>query len=134
MNEEFCDGVKILLSRMESNPEEFETGNKWCYVTRDLLAVRAGTAPIPSYVSGLTTAEIDALYAGYSKFLRKSFDNYVMKEVLAGAGELSQLEAKRPKSILGTQEIIEHGLKILETQMKADYSKVDWSKHENNNA
>ena len=118
MNEEFCDGVKILLSRMESNPEEFETGNKWGYVTRDLLAVRAGTAPIPNYASGLTTAEVDALYAGYSKFLRKSFDNYVMKEVLAGSGELSQLEAKRPKSILSTHELITHGLKTIEENYK----------------
>jgi hypothetical protein len=118
MNEEFCDGVKILLSRMESNPEEFETGSKWGYVTRDLLAVRAGTAPIPNYVSGLTTAEIDALYAGYSKFLRKSFDNYVMKEVLAGSGELSQLEAKRPKSILSTPQIIKQGLEIIEKNYK----------------
>ena len=119
MNEEFCDGVKILLSRMESNPEEFELGNnKWTYLTRDLLSVRAGTAPIPNYISGLTTAEINALYEGYSKFLRKSFDNYIMKEVLAGAGELSQLEAKRPKSLMTCSEITEEALKLIEKTYK----------------
>jgi len=118
MNEEFCDGVKILLSRMESNPEEFETSSKWGYITRDLLAVIAGTAPIPNYVSGLTTAEIDALYTGYSKFLRKSFDNFVMKEVLAGAGELSQLKAKRPKSLMTCSEITEEALKLLNETYK----------------
>jgi hypothetical protein len=121
MNEEFCDGVKILLSRMESNPEEFGMDkDKWRTIFNQVIAhkEKAPTLPYPNYIMGLTTAEIDALYAGYSKFLRKSFDNYVMKEVLAGSGELSQLEAKRPKSILSTHQIIKQGLEIIEKNYK----------------
>ena len=108
-NPEFCTGVQILLSRMESNPEEFNvsSGNygKWGRVLEQLvIAKEAGEdkLPFPNHLSGITAAEKNALYGGYCKFLRKRFDDYIMKEILADAKELSQSLAIAPNVVLGT--------------------------------
>lgn len=107
-NPEFCTGVQILLSRMESNPEEFNvsSGNygKWGRVLEQLvIAKEAGEdkLPFPNHLSGITAAEKNALYGGYCKFLRKRFDDYIMKEILTDAKELSQYLAIAPPTVLG---------------------------------
>ena len=108
-NPEFCVGVRTLLKRMESNPEEFNvsSGNygKWGRILEQIvLAKEAGSdkLPFPNHINGLTAAEINAVYAGYSKFLRKRFDDYVMREILANAEELSYSIATAPNVVLGT--------------------------------
>ena len=104
-NPEFCVGVQILLSRMESNPEEFETMfGKWhTILTQVVIAKQAGSDKLqqPNHLSGLTAAEINALYAGYSKFLRKTFDDAVMEKLLDDAEELSYSVTSAP-TVLGT--------------------------------
>lgn len=104
-NPEFCVGVQILLSRMESNPEEFETMfGKWhSILTQVVTAKQAGSDKLqqPNHLSGLTAAEINALYAGYSKFLRKTFDDAVMEKLLDDAEELSYSVTSAP-TVLGT--------------------------------
>ena len=99
-NPEFCVGVQILLSRMESNPEEFETMfGKWhSILTQVVTAKQAGSDKLqqPNHLSGLTDVEINALYAGYSKFLRKTFDDAVMEKLLDDAEELSYSAATAP--------------------------------------
>lgn len=104
-NPEFCVGVQILLSRMESNPEEFEIAfGKWhSILTQVVTAKQAGGDKLqqPNHLSGLTAAEINALYDGYSKFLRKIFDNAVMEKLLDDAKELSYSVTSAPPIVLG---------------------------------
>ena len=107
-NPEFCTGVQILLKRMESNPEEFNvsSGNygKWGRVLEQVvIAKEAGSEklPYPNHLNGITAAEINAVYAGYSKFLRKRFDDYIMKEILSDAEELSYSVTSAPPTVLG---------------------------------
>jgi hypothetical protein len=94
---------------MESNPEEFNvsSGNygKWGRILEQIvLAKEAGSdkLPFPNHINGLTAAEINAVYAMYSRFLRKRFDDYVMREILADAEELSYSLATAPNVVLGT--------------------------------
>ena len=85
MSDEFCAGVKILLKRMESNPEEFISPNqyKWQAVVSAVFARKEGiNGKEAGAVRGLTDAEINALYEGFTKLARPAFDEYVMKEVL----------------------------------------------------
>ena len=107
-NPEFCTGVQIILKRMESNPEEFNvsSGNygKWGRILEQLvIAKEAGSdkLPFPNHLSGLTAAEQNAIYDGYCKFLRKRFDDYVMREILAEARELSSPMTSAPNVVLG---------------------------------
>lgn len=85
MSDEFCAGVKILLKRMESNPDEFINPykHKWQKVVAGVFARKEGISTEGvGAVRGLTDAEINALHAGIVKISRPAFDEYVMREVL----------------------------------------------------
>jgi hypothetical protein len=91
--DEFCAGVKILLKRMESHPEEFKDRGKWEIVTRAVFAHKEGNFAEAWTVRSLTHAEIDALHAGCVKIYRLAFDEHVMKEILAEPEETLRYKA-----------------------------------------
>lgn len=110
-NPEFCTGVQIILKRMESNPEEFNvsSGNygKWGRILEQVVMAKESGSdklPFPNHLNGITAAEINAIYVGYCKFLRKRFDDYVMKEILVDAKELSYSSATAPNVVLGNSQ------------------------------
>ena len=76
MSEEFCDGVKILLKRMESNPEEFKDTSKW----EELVNIHHLKDGFWSHV--LTPAEVEALRAGLRVIYRELFTTRVMTKLL----------------------------------------------------
>jgi len=84
MNEEFCDGVKILLRRMESNPEEFKDSSKWEEFTHH-HQLRDGF-----WSHALTPAEIDALRDGMRKIHQEVFTNRVMAKLLEDKEEKTE--------------------------------------------
>jgi hypothetical protein len=87
------EGVKILIDRMESNPEDFEdrdfepntgkiTRGKFRSIA-DLLRKRlSGESPAWDAMNVLTTEEIEALTAAYVEMERKKFTNGVMAKLL----------------------------------------------------
>jgi len=92
------EGVKILIERMESNPEDFcssdfepHTGKitrgRYVWIADYLKKRLAGTAE-PWYMEGaLTPAEMEALMAAYIQFERKRFTERVMKDLLVDEEE-----------------------------------------------
>jgi hypothetical protein len=94
MSEEFSVGVKILLERMDTNPEEFTTpmenqltlrGARWGNLISAVIA-RKTEKEMRGDGNFLTDAEVDALFEKYKVLRRKAFDDFVMREVL-GADE-----------------------------------------------
>jgi hypothetical protein len=92
MNEEFSTGVKILLQRMETNPEEFykrvipeeyETLKdvKWHDIIHSVVTSKHEGKKFSCSLF-LTDTEVDALFEGYAKIRRKEFDNNVMRQLL----------------------------------------------------
>ena len=100
-NPDFCTGVQILISRMKSNPEEFTKGDKWYWVMSKVVDVRRNPIHHSNTLPELTVEEIDALFDAYTPFLRKSFNDSVLKEVLADAEELSYRMTSAPPVVLG---------------------------------
>jgi hypothetical protein len=98
MSEEFSAGVNILLQRMETHPEEFFVQDKdrvnvsrdpkWHYIMNSVMQVKFKEGARGEAIY-LTDAEVDALYAGYTKIRRKAFDDYVMDTVLNPEPKLS---------------------------------------------
>jgi hypothetical protein len=91
---------------MESNPEEFSGAGygKWGHILEQVvIAKEAGSDKLsfPNHLNGITAAEINALYGGYCKFLRKRFDDKIMKELLNDAEELSYSMTSAPPTVLG---------------------------------
>jgi hypothetical protein len=77
MTEEFCDGVKILLKRMESNPEEFKGhDSKW-------LNVVPSPTGYADWSHALTTEELQALKDGVRKIYQDVFTAQVMQTLLS---------------------------------------------------
>jgi hypothetical protein len=119
VSEEFSVGVKILLERMDTNPEEFIApmdamrGARWGNTMTSIVGRKLGE-PIRGDGNFLTDAEIDALYAKYMVIRRKAFDDHILREVLGADEELS---SSKPKTILTTQEITNQSLQILQKEL-----------------
>ena len=85
MNEEFCDGVKILLKRMESNPEEFRgQDHKWHNL------IPKGSGGYVDWSHALTEEETKALAEGIRKIHRVVFTEKVMSTLLYSTEEAVQ--------------------------------------------
>ena len=68
---QFSDGVRTLVARMESNPEEFfGDAPKWNFMFR------------PNFREVLTEPEKGALHEALKGVRRKEFDSMVFKELL----------------------------------------------------
>ena len=82
MSEEFCDGVKILLKRMESNPEEFKgQDNKWNSL------IPKGSGGYIDWSHALTEEESKALAEGMRKIYRTVYTEKVMSTLLYSTEE-----------------------------------------------
>lgn len=77
MSEEFCDGVKILLKRMESNPEEFKgQDSKWSNL------IPKGSGGYYDWSHALTEDERNALAEGVRMIQRNVYTEKVMQVLL----------------------------------------------------
>ena len=82
MSEEFSAGVRIVLERAKSNPEELmEDYGKWQDL-REAVFDYKETGRRGGWVRGLRDDEIDALYELFCSCHRKVFDDWVMQQVL----------------------------------------------------
>ena len=82
MNNEFSNGVKIILSRVESNPDEFKGDySPWRSLMNAVMNKKAGTTVDMTLLRALTDAEIDALHDAFLPLARQEFDEWVMKLV-----------------------------------------------------
>jgi hypothetical protein len=82
MSEELNAGVRILLERFKTNPEEMaEEFSKWAQL-REAVFDHKERGMFSRFTRGLSAHEIDLLYEAFSKGARQSFDSYVMQRVL----------------------------------------------------
>jgi hypothetical protein len=84
MSEEISVGVRILLERAKSNPEEImDDYGKWGQL-RDAVYAYKEEGHRRAWVRGLREEEIDMLYEMFCTHARQVFDDYVMKNILEG--------------------------------------------------
>ena len=82
MNEEIGAGVKILLERGKTNPDEMkEEFGQWVNL-RDAVFEYKESKRRSAWLRGLTEHEIDLLFDMFNTVYRSAFDAWVMKEVL----------------------------------------------------
>ena len=84
MSEELSVGVRILLERSKTNPDELkEEYGQWGQLREAVFAYKERKDRGP-WLRGLTEQEIDALYEMFNALYRGVFDAWVMKTVLGG--------------------------------------------------
>ncbi len=82
MSEELSVGVRILLERIKSNPEEvMDDYGKWGQLREAVYAYKEEGHRRP-WIRGLRQDEIDMLYEAFSSHARQIFDDYVLSHVL----------------------------------------------------
>ena len=87
MSEELSVGVRILLERSKTNPDELkEEYGQWGQLREAVFTYKEGNVRGP-WLRGLTEQEIDALYEMFNSLYRSVFDAWVMKTVLGGEEE-----------------------------------------------
>lgn len=93
--QEFCAGVKILLERMKTDPEDFGYSKispntlrpveprfgKFADLMESIVANRKGESPAWQEWHYLTKEEQSALIAGFKEMRRGQFDKLVMERV-----------------------------------------------------
>jgi len=95
MDNEISAGVKIILERCKTNPDEMiDDYGKWGQLRDAVYAYKEEGHRRP-WVRGLREEEIDLLYEAFSAHARQIFDDYVMKQVLEGDEEKQPLDAYR---------------------------------------
>lgn len=99
MDKELAQGVRIIVERCQTNPDEMmDEYGKWSqlreavfdYMERNHLKEYARSA----WLRGLTNDEINTLYDAFGALYRKTFDDYVMKHVLSDEDE-TEAETQR---------------------------------------
>lgn len=90
MSEELSVGVRILLERCKTNPEEI-MGVKWLGVVEAVFNYKETRARSPS-LRGLTEQEIDLIYEALNGLYRTKFDSYIMANVLNADEEKPELD------------------------------------------
>lgn len=77
------EGVRLLLQRMESHPDEFDLERgKWANTLNVIYARASGSTPARRAEPWLSNAEVDAVWGKYVELKQKSFHNDVMKKLL----------------------------------------------------
>ena len=79
MSEDICDGVKLLVERMRTNPEEFTADfGKW-----DGLVKTPWHEEVTDWVAALNPTEIEMLKEARRKVYREKFTAEVMRTLLS---------------------------------------------------
>jgi hypothetical protein len=104
MSEEIGAGVKILLERGKSNPDEvMEDYGMWGPLVEAVFTC-VETGQRSSRIRGLTDHEIKLLFEMFNAIYRTQFDSWVMKNVL-GAGDEEGLPLDAYGLSLGKQRL-----------------------------
>lgn len=112
---ELSTGVRTLLARMESNPEEFYgDADKW----RFMFA--------PNFREVMTEPEKGALHEALAEVRRKEFDERVMRRLLQD--DMDE-QARDARSRYGTAQIKNEAKQILNNSFNAAYNQAQHQRH-----
>lgn len=92
---EFSDFTKLVLDRMETNPKEFEAGNRWDTLVRALEARAIGDMEnrYAKTLWALEPLEIEAIMAKYRKLYLARIHKDMLKNIVSGE-DLYQSQAQ----------------------------------------
>jgi hypothetical protein len=125
MSEELCDGVKMLIERMQNNPEDFEYGGK-LHGYRNTMEEVLRYPPSEQPMWFLSEAEKKALIKAYTDMHKQVFTSGVVQAILAPEPDYD-INMDRPyrnrSSIITPQKIMTDSLAILNDEFDKEYAK-----------
>ena len=125
MSEEICEGVQMLLDRMQNNPEDFEYEGK-LYGYRNTMEEVLNAPPAHQPLWFLNDTEKKALSEGYREMHKQMFTAKVVQDVLRPAPEydfnMDQPYRNRSK-IITPASMIKQATELLNRQFDTEYAK-----------
>lgn len=104
-NEEISVGVKILLERSKTNPDEMrEEYGQWASL-REAVFNYMERGERSAWIRGLTDHEIALLFDMFSALCRSMFDAWVMKNVLGAGEEEEDAKVAMQRKMVHTQAL-----------------------------
>jgi hypothetical protein len=125
MSEELCDGVKMLIERMQNNPEDFEYGGK-LHGYRNTMEEVLRYPPSEQPMWFLSEAEKKALVKAYTDMHKQVFTANVVQAILSPEPEydINMDQPYRNRSKLITpQYMLRDAQEILEKEFDKEYAK-----------
>ena len=126
MSEEICEGVKMLLDRMQNNPEDFDyEGRLYGYRNTMEEVLRHPPADQPMWY--LNQTEIKALIDGYTAMHKQKFTAQVVHDILRPAPDydinMDRPYGAKPSKLITPQKITTEALAILQKEFDKEYVK-----------
>ena len=125
MAEEICEGVKMLLDRMQNNPEDFDyEGRLYGYRNTMEEVLRHSPADQPMWY--LNQTEIKALIDGYTAMHKQKFTAQVVHDILRPPSEYDinmDRPYQKPSTLLAPQNMLKKAKEILDKEFDKEYAK-----------
>jgi hypothetical protein len=125
MSEEICEGVKMLLDRMQNNPEDFDyEGRLYGYRNTMEEVLRHPPADQPMWY--LNQTEIKALIDGYTAMHKQKFTAQVVHDILRPAPDYDinmDRPYQKPSTMVVPKNMLAAATKILNDEFDKQYAK-----------
>jgi hypothetical protein len=125
MSEEICEGVKMLLDRMQNNPEDFDyEGRLYGYRNTMEEVLRHPPADQPMWY--LNQTEIKALIDGYTAMHKQKFTAQVVHDILKPPPEYDinmDRPYQKPSTMVVPQNMLAAADKLIRAEFEKEYAK-----------
>jgi hypothetical protein len=125
MSEELCDGVKMLIERMQTNPDDFDYGSRLAEHQR-MVDELFETPKGHQRLWFLNDAEKQALMNAYREMHRTKFTAGVVQSILAPEPQYDinmDRPYKIPSTILAPKNMLKQATEILNKEFDKEYAK-----------
>jgi len=130
MSEELCDGVKMLIDRMQTNPEDFEYGGK-LHGYRNTMEEVLSNPPSHQPMWFLSDVEKKALIDAYTEMHKQIFTAGVVQSILAPEPQYDfnmDRPYKSPGKMLTSKVMMEQAKELLNKEFEKEYAKSNYTR------
>ena len=123
--EEICDGVKMLIERMQTNPDDFGYGGR-LYEHTNMIGELFESPKGHQRLWFLSDKEKKALMGAYMDMHRTKFTAGVVQSILVPEPEYDinmDRPYQKPSKILTSKAMMEQAQQILEKEFDKEYAK-----------
>ena len=132
MSEEICEGVKMLIERMQTNPEDFGYGGR-LHGYRNTMEEVLRCSPAEQPMWFLNETEKKALVDAYTAMHKQNFTAGVVQSILSPEPEYDinmDRPYQKPSTMVVPQNMLKQATEILNKEFEKEYVK-NYAKNRN---
>jgi len=125
MSEEICEGIRMLLDRMQNNPEDFDYEGR-LYGYRNTMEEVLRNPPANQPMWFLNETEIKALIDGYTAMHRQKFTAQVVHDIFRPEPQYDismDRPYQNPSKIIAPASMVKQAREILNKEFDKQYAK-----------